>query len=620
MKTGKTVSGVIKSRIQRLAYLLLAMLTLIAGHPGISSATTLESVAGIRGMTRGEDGRMILRIVPAGEEGEFLDIFMSDSLTNPDWQLAGAYLRVDEGSELSWEEPLEPDTERPRTRFFRIGRADIDRNENGIPDDRETLYHIHDLPAHDRARWARAGRPDPPEDFTHVLNVKNSGARGDGIADDAPAIQRVMDEAPSGSVVYLPAGIYRLTQALYLKSDMILRGDGAALTSLLLEGAGTAGRGIGMIRWDGHQSTTYVTPTAGMEFGSTELTVSSVEDFQPGDIIEIDEENDPAWNLNDAWQERLPGQINRITALDPSTSRLTLDRPLRHTFSAQRNPRLRRLYTLENSGIEDLYIERKDAINGYTIEMKFAVRCWVRNVESRMTYKAHVWMDRSYECEVRQSYFHDSHVFGGGGQGYGVGCGKRTSDCLVEDNVFRHLRHSMIVGIGANGNVFGYNYSTQRAIDPVYGTPQPDISVHGNYVFMNLFEGNILEDADVPDWYWPAGPGNTLFRNRIVNSATAIDVGSDYQNFIGNVLTRGTLTQALSLQGVVDYGNVKYGDTGNISWPDCSCQTLADSFYRSVPPAFILEDENVSWPPIGPKTPQDSAIPASRRFSSGDLP
>lgn len=466
-------------------------------------------------------------------------------------------------------------------------------------------------------RWDRVGLDGSPPNFTNVLNVKQYGATGNGTTDDTVAINTAILRAPDRSVVYLPAGTYRLTQPLYLKPYMILRGAGAVLTSLLFEGTGTVDRCIGIIRWDGQQSTVYVTPTDGMGLGSTEVTVSSVADFRPGDILEIEEDNDPAWNLNDEWQQRLAGQINRIRTVDTVNLRLGLDRPLRHGFTVRRNPRLRRLSTINNVGVENLFIRRMDPANGYTIEMKYAVRCWVRNVESYKTYKAHVWMDRAYECEVRQSYFHDSYVLGREGQGYGVGSGKRTSDCLVEDNVFRQLRHSMIVGIGANGNVYGFNYSTDRAIDPVNGTVQADLSVHGNYVFMNLFEGNIVEDADVPDWYWPLGPGNTLFRNRIANIGTAVSVGSSHQNFIGNVLTRGTLTMAKSLEGIVDCGNVKQGDTQNVSWVGCSNRNLPDSLYRSVPPAFILDAAGVSWPPIGPDKPLDSETPSQRRYSSG---
>ena len=581
----------------------------------------MASTAGvprIGGLSRGGTGRMTLQILPSGDTGEVIDVFATESLTSGAWRVMGAYLRASGQSQMFWSEPAdEPVEDRPSSRFFRIGRADIDLNENGIPDAREALTSVCNLPVESRARWARAGLAGTTTNFTTVLNVKNYGAKGNGTNDDYSAINTTVSKAPAGSVVYLPAGTYRLTQPIYLKSNMILRGAGSALTSLIFEGSGTAECCIGIVHWDSDQPTNYVTVAGGMTLGSTEVTVSSVSGFLPGDIIEIEEDNDPAWGWNDSWQLRLPGQINRVTAVNTSGKRLTLDRQLRHTFTAARNPRLRHLVTYANVGIENLFVRRKDAIAGYTIEMKHAVRCWVRNVESYMTYKAHVWMERAFECDLRQNYFHDAFVFGDGGQGYGVCCGKRTSDCLIEDNVFYHLRHSMIVGIGANGNVYGYNYSSARALDPVYGTPQADISVHGNYVFMNLFEGNVAEKADVPDWYWPAGPGNTLFRNRISNSGTAIQVGSDSQNFLGNVLTDGTITLTKSLQGVVDYDNVKDGDMKKAALLSISSGVLPDSLYHCVPPSFILNANGVSWPPIGPGLSLDSATPAKVRYTSG---
>lgn len=575
----------------------------------------------IRSFSRSEDGRVTLVIAPAGDPGEVLDIFYTDNMAMRDWRLAAGYLRVDGRSELTWTEQLlgaTPDA--AGTRFFRLGRADLDQNENGIPDARETMTHVHDLPAHARARWARAGLPDnTPPDFTNIVNVKTYGAKGDGISDDTAAIAQAISKAPPESVVYFPAGVYRVTQRLYPKSNMILRGDGPELTSILFEGPGTADRCIGIARWDSQQTTTYVAVTDGMEQGSIEIFLASVDGLEPGDIIEIEEDNDPEWGLNDTWQQRLAGQINRVIQVDHERSSLTLDRHLRHTFTAARNPRLRKLYTINNVGIENLFLQRKDAIDGYTIEMKFAVNAWVRNVESFKTYKSHIWIDRSFECEVSESYFHDAHVFGSGGQGYGVACGKHTSDCLIENNIFRLLRHSMIVGSGANGNVYGYNFSTQRALDPVRGTPQPDISVHGNYVFMNLFEGNVVEDADMPDWYWPAGPGNTLLRNRIVNTRTAIDIGSDLQNVLGNVLPNGVITESASLQGVIDYGNLLQGEPTTLRWPGCDCESLAHSFYRSVPPPFMIAPVEYAWPAIGFDVIDGDAvpIPAMQRFIDG---
>lgn len=607
-----------KRRARRFTRWLLPAVLALGAASGLSA--TSGTMPRVGGLHRGEDGRMCLTIVPAGEAGEMIDVFSSESLVAPGWRLSGAYLRANGQPELVWSESQDPSlAANPPCRFFRLGRADVDSDEDGIADSRETLLPVYSLPAESRARWARAGLGGAPTNFTTMLNVKNYGAKGDGTTDDTSAINSAISKATAGSVVYLPAGTYRITKRIYLKSNMILRGDGSALTSLIFEGSNTLDRCIGVACWDGDQPTTYVTLTGGMTIGSTEVALSSVTGYAAGDIIEIEEDNDPSWGFSESWQARLAGQINRVTAVDTVNKRLALSHPLRHTYTATRNPRVRHLVTLQNTGIENLFIRRKDAIDGYTIELKFAVRCWVRNVESYMTYKAHVWMDRSFECDVRQCYFHDAFVFGGSGQGYGVCSGKHTSDCLIENNVFYHLRHSMIVGSGANGNVYGYNSSAERALDPVHGTLQPDISVHGNYVYMNLFEGNVLEDADVPDYYAPAGPGNTLFRNRISNSGTAIDVGSNGENFLGNVLTAGTITLDGTPQDIIDYGNIKQGDVKSLVYPDSAKGCLPDSLYRCVPPDFIL-GTGFSWPPIGPDRPLDTATPtpSSLRYASAD--
>ncbi|MFJ4517448.1 glycosyl hydrolase family 28-related protein [Streptomyces sp. NPDC088816] len=66
------------------------------------------------------------------------------------------------------------------------------------------------------------------------LNVKNYGAAGNGVANDTAAIQAAINEANAagGGVVYIPRGTYKLTDALTLKSNVWLQGDGIAATVL----------------------------------------------------------------------------------------------------------------------------------------------------------------------------------------------------------------------------------------------------------------------------------------------------------------------------------------------------------------------------------------------------
>jgi parallel beta-helix repeat protein len=61
-----------------------------------------------------------------------------------------------------------------------------------------------------------------------LLDVRDFGAVGDGVADDRAALQSAINEANGlgGAVVFVPAGTYRLSAWLLMKSDVIIEGEG----------------------------------------------------------------------------------------------------------------------------------------------------------------------------------------------------------------------------------------------------------------------------------------------------------------------------------------------------------------------------------------------------------
>lgn len=71
---------------------------------------------------------------------------------------------------------------------------------------------------------------------TTVINAKDSGAKGDGTADDTAAIQRAINQAAhTGGTVLIPDGTYLINAlvSVQLKSDMTLRlSDGAVLKAM----------------------------------------------------------------------------------------------------------------------------------------------------------------------------------------------------------------------------------------------------------------------------------------------------------------------------------------------------------------------------------------------------
>jgi len=98
--------------------------------------------------------------------------------------------------------------------------------------------------------------------FADVVNIKDFGAVGDGIADDTAAIQAAINAAQAGVVsLYLPAGRYRLASPLTITTSVNMRGEGAEFNYVTTTYRGTwfhfdhAGVGIS-VTTTGHDGVT----------------------------------------------------------------------------------------------------------------------------------------------------------------------------------------------------------------------------------------------------------------------------------------------------------------------------------------------------------------------------
>lgn len=77
---------------------------------------------------------------------------------------------------------------------------------------------------------------EPLPDIAEVVNVKETGAVGDGVTDDTLAIKRAIERAAfrGGGAVCIPEGEYVLSDILYIRhSGIVLRGAGREKTKLL---------------------------------------------------------------------------------------------------------------------------------------------------------------------------------------------------------------------------------------------------------------------------------------------------------------------------------------------------------------------------------------------------
>lgn len=489
---------------------------------------------------------------------------------------------------------------------------------------------LEDLPASRRVDWTSAGYPGgiPLVSASETrINIREMGAVADGVSDDSAAIQAVIGAAAEPTVILFPAGVYRLESPLLLKSGIVLRGAGSDATEL------ECFSDDGCVRIIGSSDGGYRSIVAGFAKEARQISVDDVSGFQVGQGGEIRQEDidavDPTgeWGRNTDWvPTHVVGQMVKIVAIEGNT--LHIDPPLHIALTPDKHPEIMPVTYQQQIGMEDLTIKRLDTGTiSNNIQVERAADCWFRRIESDQTQKYHFSISKSLRIEVRTCYIHDAYHKGGGGRGYGVNIFNYATSVLVEDNIFSELRHAMIIQVGANGCVFGYNYAQRNYDDG--GWDKTAISVHGHYPFMNLFEGNIVGYAGLADYWGASGPGNTLFRNRIVGTdkhrdfgpyrGIAVDDYSHGQNLIGNELI-GSETR-ISFDGqeqstlgtsrdLLLHGNNVHGTT---SWdPGFDDQLLPDSFYRMEKPSFFGQSQ---WPALGADMALGSgSIPALMRY------
>lgn len=100
------------------------------------------------------------------------------------------------------------------------------------PDGRE-----HEVAMHHREHALKSEPASVPTDIPALpvvsswIDVRSLGVKGDGATDDTAAIQRAID---THATLFLPSGMYRLTNSLHLRPETILIGFNPATTQLTL--------------------------------------------------------------------------------------------------------------------------------------------------------------------------------------------------------------------------------------------------------------------------------------------------------------------------------------------------------------------------------------------------
>ena len=469
------------------------------------------------------------------------------------------------------------------------------------------------IPASLTIDWSKAGTEGLIPKPTTIINVKDFGALGDSLNDDYNAVINAINSASGLRVVYFPPGKYLIKSTIELPSNVVLRGSGES--SILYFSLANGAHCI-VAAALAQQTGTYTPIISGITKGSTTLTVTNPTKFSVGGYAEIRESNG-SWNTVPI-ANYIIGQFVKIIAINGN--QLIIDAGLHIDFEAPLNPEIRNITPKENVGIECLKISRIDApttIYGANIYFSYCTNSWVTGVESEKSQAAHVLISFSSHISIAGCYLHDAFGYSGdGSSGYGVFLITHSSDCKIENNIFRKLRHAMVAKQGANGNVFGYNYSIEPTRTEFPGDAGGDMLLHGHYAFANLFEGNIAQNLVISSTYGSSGPYNTFFRNRLDLYGVSVSSSTtDKQNFVGNEITNsGFFKGNYSIgSGQFAFGNNVRGTinpTGTLSLGDKSYYLQQTPYYWN-----ILN----SWPSIGvPAIISSGSNPARDRYLSAN--
>ncbi len=469
------------------------------------------------------------------------------------------------------------------------------------------------IPSNRIVDWSVAGMQNPVPSYSNVVDITTFGGVGDGVTNNSAFLANAIASlGGNAGVISFPKGVFRFTSSVSLADSVIIRGAASDSTTLLFDQGGVLNHSFNVYGTQG--STVYSFTTSSLN-GTNVISLNQVNGIQPGDWLRI-YFDDSALVVN-SWAYTSVGQIVKVQGVNGN--QVTISGSFRRDYLFADSCKAVEISPISGVGFECFKIKRNDATTQQTQNIDFdrAVNCWVMGIESDSTNFAHIALNYCSNILITENYFHHSHAYGGGGQGYGIVSQFATGECLIVNNIFKHLRHSMILQAGANGNVYAYNYSTDPfwVQSPFPAAAAGDLVLHGNHVFANLFEGNMVQNMVIDDSHGKNGPYNTFFRNRgelyglVMNNNPA----TNDQNFVGNEITNNG--QGLYLLNGTNH--FQYGNNVKGTITPAGPSTMPDStYYLSAKPSFFTGP----WPSVGiPNAINSGTIPAKTNWLNGQL-
>jgi hypothetical protein len=396
--------------------------------------------------------------------------------------------------------------------------------------------------------WSQAGLPNGLPDAVWTQCGQTIAAYT-GTAD---AINTQIKSCGASQYVLLGAGTFNLSSSIDFghKNNFALRGSGANATLLVFSGASNVDCNLGsstLIALCSTDKTDFWSNppvfrwTAGLAQGSTQLTLDATTGIVPGSMLFLSQDDDgysgyPATGSSvdnggyfvcaDAYKTgpttgcsyngpdgTYPSpfthrwQYEIVVAKAVNGNVVTVSTPVRHpNWRSSQVPTAMLVQPLVSAGVEDLSIDLGGNQSvGYGIDIGYCDGCWVSGVAVKNIYNWAIGEQGSIHGQLQNNY-----IFNGvGPDPYGMRL-STTADSLVVNNIFHHMRASLVFDQPDVGTVLAYNFSVNQwdGADAMFLAFWP----HSAGDDLELFEGNVSNGIVMDDSHG-GHLDETLFRN-----------------------------------------------------------------------------------------------------------
>lgn len=409
-------------------------------------------------------------------------------------------------------------------------------------------------------------------------NVREFGAKGDGITDDTKAFEDAI-AAVEGGAILVPAGRYVISRVLYIrKSNLVIRGEGPGKTILtfprsMLDILGRRGGTGEHDNWSWAGGFFWVEGvqvgpkladiTADADRGATGLTVSTTAGLSVGQRVRLQQTDSDdgslvrqllagngtasGFNTGRNWI-RMPV---RITAI--SGNRITIDRPLGVDYRREWSPQVRTCNpTVEEVGIEGMTLDyplekypghwNEVGANGFWFNG--VQNSWVRDIvfhnsDNGVFFENSAFLTATglrFTADPGRINVHTTAIYGSTALPFAGHHGLQTrysEDCLFSDFRFDVLFVHDLTVENASGNVFHSGSSIDLNLDH-----------HAQIPFDNLFT-NLDMGRGTRTWNSGGGSPKAGVRNTYWNlksTGNITPVNWPMMNFVGVRTTSAAAT------------------------------------------------------------------------------